>query len=95
VPIHSPGFRNGETGKMWRGMLPPEGKHWQYLPSKHHEFDARGEIFWPANNNPRRKVYFSNENGIPLYDIWLGFRDSINHNIKGTCYPTEKTLIHA
>jgi adenine-specific DNA-methyltransferase len=25
VPIHAPGTRNGESGKMWRGMMPPQG----------------------------------------------------------------------
>jgi adenine-specific DNA-methyltransferase len=92
VPVHAPGTRNGETGKEWRGMLPPEGKHWQYMPSKLDELDANGEIFWSANNNPRRKVYFSAEKGIPLQDIWLEYRDSINQNVKGTGYPTEKNL---
>ena len=24
VPIHAPGTRNGETGKMWRNMMPPK-----------------------------------------------------------------------
>jgi adenine-specific DNA-methyltransferase len=92
VPVHAPGTRNGETGKEWRGMLPPEGKHWQYTPSKLDELDANGEIFWSANNNPRRKVYYSDEKGIPLQDIWLEYRDSINQNVKGTGYPTEKNL---
>ena len=53
VPIHAPGIRNGETGKMWKGMMPPEGKHWQYIPSKLDEFDDKGEIYWSATGNPR------------------------------------------
>ena len=32
VPVHAPGIRNGETGKAWKGKLPPAGKHWQYTP---------------------------------------------------------------
>ena len=40
VPIHAPGIRNGETGKEWRGKLPPNGKHWQYTPDKLDELDA-------------------------------------------------------
>lgn len=32
VPVHAPGVRNGETGKPWRGKLPPPGKHWQFRP---------------------------------------------------------------
>ena len=54
VPVHAPGTRNGETGKMWRGLMPPPGKHWQYTPSTLDEMDARGEIFWSSSGNPRR-----------------------------------------
>jgi len=57
VPIHAPGTRNGSTGGLWRGMLPPPGKHWQYTPKTLDEMDARGEIFWSKNGNPRRKIY--------------------------------------
>lgn len=92
VPIHAPGIRNGETGKPWRGMLPPIGKHWQYTPEKLEEFDRNGEIYWSSNGNPRRKVFFDDNKGIPIQDIWLNYRDSINQNIKTTGYPTEKNI---
>lgn len=90
VPIHAPGIRNGETGKEWRGMLPPPGKHWQYIPEKLDEFDRKGEIYWSANGNPRRKVFLDKDKGIPVQDIWLDTQDSLNQNIKITGYPTEK-----
>jgi adenine-specific DNA-methyltransferase len=90
VPIHAPGTRNGATGQPWRGMLPPPGKHWQYKPETLDEMDARGEIYWSLTGNPRRKVYFDNSKGIPVQDIWLGFKDAHNQNIKITGYPTEK-----
>lgn len=90
VPIHAPGERNGETGKSWRGMMPPPGKHWQYPPSKLDEMDARGEIVWSANGNPRRKVYFDENRGISVQNIWLEFKDAHNQNIRITGYPTEK-----
>jgi adenine-specific DNA-methyltransferase len=92
VPIHAPGVRNGETGKEWRGMLPPKGKHWQFTPNKLEELDVKGEIYWSGNGNPRRKVFFDESKGIPQQDIWLNYRDSINQNIKLTGYPTEKNL---
>lgn len=92
VPVHAPGVRNGETGKLWRGMLPPAGKHWQYIPSKLDEMDARGEIYWSPTGNPRRKVYFENSAGIPVQDIWLDMKDAHNQNIHITGYPTEKNL---
>lgn len=90
VPIHAPGIRNGETGKEWRGMLPPPGKHWQYMPEKLDEFDRKGEIYWSANGNPRRKVFLDKDKGIPVQDIWMDVQDSLNQNIKITGYPTEK-----
>lgn len=90
VPIHAPGVRNGKTGKPWRGMMPPPGKHWQYTPSTLDQMDARGEIYWSPNGNPRRKVYLDESKGIPIQDIWLDFKDAHNQNIKITGYPTEK-----
>ncbi|MBD2579968.1 site-specific DNA-methyltransferase [Oscillatoria sp. FACHB-1406] len=90
VPIHAPGVRNGETGKPWRGMLPPPGKHWQYAPKTLEEMDARGEIFWSRNGNPRRKVYLDRSKGVAIQDIWLDVKDARNQNIKISGYPTEK-----
>jgi len=90
VPVHAPGKRNGATGGSWRGKLPPPGKHWQYTPETLDEMDARGEIFWSKNGNPRRKVYLDEHPGVGIQDIWLEFRDAHNQNIKITGYPTEK-----
>ena len=90
VPVHAPGSRNGETGKQWRGKFPPKGKHWQYAPSKLDELDAAGEICWSKTGNPRRIVYCDESKGIPIQDIWLNYRDSINQRQKTTGYPTEK-----
>jgi adenine-specific DNA-methyltransferase len=90
VPVHAPGIRNGETGKPWRGLLPPPGKHWQFPPSTLDEMDARGEIYWSTNGNPRRKVYLDENPGVGVQDIWLDFKDAHNQNIQITGYPTEK-----
>jgi len=90
VPIHAPGIRYGETGKPWRGVYPPPGKHWQYPPKTLEEMDARGEIYWSPNGNPRRKIYLDKSSGVPVQDIWLEYRDAHNQNIKVTGYPTEK-----
>ena len=92
VPVHAPGERNGATGKPWRGKQPPKGKHWQYPPKKLDDLDAAGEIYWSPNGNPRRKVYFDRSEGIPVQDIWLGFKDAHNQNVHITGYPTEKNI---
>lgn len=92
VPCHAPGIRNGATGGPWRGLMPPEGKHWQYTIDKLEEMDARGEIYWSSNGNPRRKVYLDQSKGVPVQDIWLDYLDVNNQNTCITGYPTEKNL---
>lgn len=92
VPIHAPGIRNGETGEMWKGMLPPEGKHWQLTPSKLDQLDNQGEIHWSRNGNPRRKVYLPKNKQRPITDYWDEYRDAHHQSIKITGYPTEKNL---
>lgn len=92
VPIHAPGIRNGATGTVWRGLVPPQGKHWQFTPDKLDEMDANGEIYWSANGNPRRKVYLDRSNGVPVQDIWLDYLDVNNQNTLITGYPTEKNI---
>jgi adenine-specific DNA-methyltransferase len=92
VPLHAPGVRNGPSGGEWRGMKPPPGKHWQFLPSTMEEMHARGEIYWSPSGNPRRKIYLDENKGVSVQDIWLEYRDAHNQNIRITGYPTEKNL---
>lgn len=92
VPVHAPGTRNGETGKPWREMMPPPGKHWQYVPSKLEELDRQGDIHWSRNGNPRRKVYWSSDKTMALTDYWDQYRDAHHQSIRITGYPTEKNL---
>lgn len=90
VPIHAPGKRRGATGGAWRGRMPPPGKHWQYTPETLDKMDARGEIYWSSNGNPRRKVYIDQHPGAHVQDIWLDYKDAHNQNIRISGYPTEK-----
>lgn len=92
VPVHAPGVRRGECGGPWRDMMPPPGKHWQYVPSKLEAMDARGEIHWSKNGNPRRKVYLTDDKAIPLTTYWDQYRDAHHQSILITGYPTEKNF---
>jgi adenine-specific DNA-methyltransferase len=92
VPLHAPGRRNGATGGEWRGMLPPEGKHWQWTPKKLDECDAKGDIYWTRNGTPRRKIWADESLGSSVANIWHDFRDPFNQNFAITGYPTEKNL---
>jgi len=92
VPIHAPGVRNGATGKEWKGMLPPPGKHWQYTPETLDELDSSGMMYWSKNGNPRKKVYLTKDKKIPLTDYWQNYRDAHHQSIMITGYPTEKNF---
>ena len=92
VPLHAPGVRNGDTGKAWKGINPPPGKHWQYRRETLDRLDAAGEIYWSSNGNPRRKVYADQSEGVPIQDIWMDVKDQTNQNARITGYPTEKNL---
>lgn len=92
VPVHAPGTRNGETGLPWRGRMPPPGKHWQYAPTKLDELDAKGEMHWSKNGNPRRKVYLTDNKTVSMTDYWDKYRDAHHQSIAVTGYPTEKNL---
>ena len=89
IPLHAPGeTKNGETGKPWRGMLPPKGRHWRCAPSLFEELDKEGLIEWSSTGNPRRIIFADEKKkeGKRLQDIW-NFKDS-----PYPTYPTEKNL---
>lgn len=90
VPIHAPGETNGgETGKEWRGMLPPSGRHWRCSPEELDELDAKGLIEWSKTGNPRKKNYADDmkKKGKPMQDVWEDFKDPSKPK-----YPTEKNI---
>jgi len=93
VPLHAPGVRHGATGQPWRGMTPPQGKHWQYTPEKLEELDRQGRIYWSPTGNPRLKVYLDERKGVLVQDIWLDCLDPINQFTSVTGYPTEKNQV--
>lgn len=91
VPLHGPGVRNGPCGQPWRGRPPPPGRHWKTTPEKLDSLDSRGEIYWSAKGNPRKKVYLDKSLGVLVPNLWTDCRDAHNQNIKITGYPTEKS----
>lgn len=89
TPLHAPGETlNGATGKPWRGMQPPPGRHWRYAPHVLDELDKRGRIVWSSTGNPRKKIYADEvmKAGVKIQDVWA-FKDPQNPR-----YPTEKNL---
>jgi len=88
-PLHAPGeTKDGPTGRPWRGICPPPGRHWRYPPEVLEELDRRGLIVWSKSGVPRKKVYADERvgKGKKLQDIWE-FKDP-----QDPLYPTEKNL---
>ncbi len=87
VPLHAPGeTQNGPTGRPWKGIPPPKGRHWRSDPKVLDELDSEGLIEWSRAGVPRKKIYADEANGKRLQDIWE-FKDP-----QYPSYPTQKNL---
>jgi len=87
IPLHAPGETiNGNTGKEWKGIKPPKGRHWRSEPALLEEWDKQGLIEWSSNGVPRKKIYLDEKEGKKMQDIWE-FKDP-----QYPKYPTEKSL---
>ena len=87
IPLHAPGeTKNGITGKPWRNIPVPEGRHWRTDPAEFDKLDKQGDIEWSLNGNPRIKKYADEHKGKRIQDIWK-FKDP-----QKPIYPTEKNM---
>lgn len=85
IPLHAPGeTKNGITGKAWRNIPVPEGRHWRTNPTEFDRLDEQGDIEWSLNGNPRIKKYADEHQGKRIQDIWK-YKDP-----QKPIYPTEK-----
>jgi len=85
VPIHAPGETDkGETGRLFRGIAPPAGRHWRVDVETLEQWDRDGLIEWSGNGNPRKIIYADEQQGKRIQDIWE-FKDP-----PYPTYPTEK-----
>lgn len=85
IPLHAPGeTQNGKTSQAFKGILPPPGRHWRSDVTILEQWDRDGLIEWSDNGNPRKKIYFDQQEGKRVQDIWE-FKDP-----QYPVYPTEK-----
>lgn len=85
VPLHAPGeTNNGNSSKLFKGMKPPEGRHWRTDVETMGQWDKNGLIEWSSKGNPRKKIYAEEREGKRIQDIWE-FKDP-----QYPVYPTEK-----
>lgn len=87
IPLHAPGeTKNGKTMQAFKGILPPKGRHWRSNVEVLEQLDNEGLIEWSDNGNPRKIIYFDEQEGKRVQDIWE-YKDP-----QYPVYPTEKNL---
>ncbi len=87
IPLHAPGeTKDGETGKEFKGIKPPKGRHWRSKPEVLEQLDKDGLVEWSSNGNPRKIIYADEREGKKKQDIW-DYKD-----VQYPIYPTEKNL---
>lgn len=87
VPIHAPGeTKDGKTNQMFKGLLPPKGRHWRCSVEELERLDRHGLIEWSKNGNPRKINYADEMRGKKVQDIW-DFKDPMYPS-----YPTQKNM---
>ncbi len=85
IPLHAPGETvAGNTSKAFKGIAPPTGRHWRTDTETLELWDSQGLIEWSENGNPRKILYFDEQEGKRMQDIWE-FKDP-----QYPIYPTEK-----
>ncbi len=88
-PIHAPGKTiDGDTGKEWKGLMPPKGRHWRYSREVLTQLDDAGLIEWSSTGNPRKIVLASEHKGFKVQDVWK-FKDK---GLSYVDYPTQKNF---
>jgi adenine-specific DNA-methyltransferase len=87
IPLHAPGeTKNGATAQEFKGIKPPNGRHWRCSPEELEELDKKGLVEWSKNGVPRKIIYADEKDGKKMQDIWE-YKDP-----QYPKYPTEKNI---
>jgi len=85
VPIHAPGeTAHGDSNQPFRGLRPPQGRHWRTDVATLEQWDQEGLIEWSATGNPRKIIFADERVGKRVQDVWE-YKDP-----QYPVYPTEK-----
>lgn len=85
VPIHAPGeTEKGKSNQAFKGLLPPQGRHWRTDVETLEKWDEAGLMEWSSTGNPRKIIYADQQIGKRVQDIWE-YKDP-----QSPVYPTEK-----
>lgn len=86
--------KKGESGKPWKGVPLPPGRHWGNSHATMDEWEDAGLIHWPQNGGfPRKRAeepFDEEARTVVVGDIWTDI-DRINQSAKERVkYPTQK-----
>lgn len=85
VPIHAPGETvHGKSNQTFKGLFPPNGRHWRTDVKTLEQWDEEGLIEWSSTGNPRKIIFADDQEGKRVQDIWE-YKDP-----QYPMYPTEK-----
>ena len=98
VPLLVSGKRNGETGRVWRGVDPNQrgknGMHWVTTPAKLVVYEKEELLVWPKKKGgaPQLKYYLDDNPGVPVNDFWDDVAFMPSQSTENLGYPTQKPL---
>lgn len=97
--ISAPGSRLGTRAHYeWKGLLPPNGRHWQYVKEAMEKLDTEGRIVYSSKSKkPYEKRYLDESRGTPLQTVWTDIsmlRGMSKHTKQAEYigYPTQKPV---
>jgi len=75
---------NGKSNLPFKGIAPPEGRHWRTDVETLEKWNEMGLIEWSSTGNPRKIIFADESDGKRVQDIWE-YKDP-----QYPKYPTEK-----
>ncbi|MFT4230693.1 MAG: site-specific DNA-methyltransferase [Microbacterium sp.] len=93
ITCTGPGDRTGTKAHyVWRGKLPPPGRHWAWQAERMEELDRAGLLVYSRNGTPRLKRYVDEAPGVALQDVWTDIGRLDAHSAERVGYETQKPV---
>lgn len=93
ITCTAPGDRTGTKAHyLWKGMLPPPGRHWAWKYEQMQEFEAAGRLIYSSNGVPRLKRYAHEGLGVAVQDVWTDIPRLDAHSSERLGYETQKPI---
>jgi site-specific DNA-methyltransferase (adenine-specific) len=93
ITCTAPGDRSGTRAHyLWKGKLPPPGRHWAWKIETMEELDRKGDLAHSVNGVPRRKRYTDEAPGVQLQDVWLDINRLDAHSEERVGFETQKPI---